>query len=220
VVDRKPKLIAAGVVLAVGIGLAMLFRRTEPQAALPTVPQAPPAAALASATPASAITPTPSMALMPMVTPTPLEGQLSPQARVTATSVGLSASAGLPPADAALVAQPASPPTIAPDAVAPPLGTQALPASSTPNFSGGRPVYATAGVADSQFDETAAGSPYQIHVVHPGDSLESLAERYLSDSGRSLELFDLNRDVLDNPHLLRIGAELKIPVEAGRSADE
>ena len=63
--------------------------------------------------------------------------------------------------------------------------------------------------ADSDAD---AESPYRIHVVHEGDSLERLAERYLADGGRSLELFDLNRDILDNPHLLRIGAELRIPI--------
>lgn len=51
----------------------------------------------------------------------------------------------------------------------------------------------------------------RTHVVHAGDSLESLAERYLGDEARALELFDLNRSVLENPHLLPIGAELAIP---------
>lgn len=36
--------------------------------------------------------------------------------------------------------------------------------------------------------------------------------RYLGDEARALEIFDLNRDVLDNPHVLRIGVELRIPV--------
>jgi nucleoid-associated protein YgaU len=53
------------------------------------------------------------------------------------------------------------------------------------------------------------------HVVHAGDSLERLAQRYLSDEGRAIEIFDLNREVLENPHLLPIGAELKIPLSAG-----
>lgn len=51
----------------------------------------------------------------------------------------------------------------------------------------------------------------QIHIVHPGDSLERLAKRYLGDEGRAIELFDHNRQVLENPHLLPIGAELRIP---------
>lgn len=49
------------------------------------------------------------------------------------------------------------------------------------------------------------------HVVHNGDTLESLSERYLGDPLRSLEIFELNRDVLTNPHLLPIGAVLRIP---------
>ena len=52
------------------------------------------------------------------------------------------------------------------------------------------------------------------HIVHEGDTLERIADRYLGDAGRAIEIFDLNRDILENPHLLRIGAELKIPQES------
>jgi nucleoid-associated protein YgaU len=54
----------------------------------------------------------------------------------------------------------------------------------------------------------------RIHVVHEGDNLDRLAMRYLGDAGRALEIFDLNRDVLENPHLLPLGVELKIPRSA------
>lgn len=57
----------------------------------------------------------------------------------------------------------------------------------------------------------AIAAEERIHIVHPGDSLERLAKRYLGDEGRAIELFDLNRQVLENPHLLPIGAELRIP---------
>jgi nucleoid-associated protein YgaU len=57
----------------------------------------------------------------------------------------------------------------------------------------------------------SAESAERIHVIHPGDSLDRLAKRYLGDEGRSLEIFDLNRGVLENPHLLPIGVELRIP---------
>ena len=56
-----------------------------------------------------------------------------------------------------------------------------------------------------------SGDERRIHVVHQGDSLDRLAARYLGDEARALEIFDLNRDVLENPHLLPIGAELRIP---------
>jgi nucleoid-associated protein YgaU len=59
----------------------------------------------------------------------------------------------------------------------------------------------------------------RVHVVHPGDSLERLAKRYLGDEGRALELFDLNRQVLENPHLLPIGAELRLPTGPAPALD-
>jgi hypothetical protein len=204
VVDRKPKLIAAGAVLTIGVSLAMLFRRTESQVALPAQTETPLTAALAPA-PSPAVTPTPPLVVTPTETPAPLDGQRSPLASVPATNVGLTAGVGMPTSVAPLTPAHAPPTAIASD----PLTT--LPAV---NASGGRPVYMT----DATTNEAPA-APYEIHVVHEGDSLERLAERYLADGGRSLELFDLNRDVLDNPHLLPIGAELKIPVEADRPAD-
>ena len=79
-----------------------------------------------------------------------------------------------------------------------------------------RPVYDT-----SPPDRTSeAAWPEEIvHIVRNGDTLEKLAERYLGDAGRALELFDLNREQLTNPHLLPIGAELRIPVPPRRDVD-
>jgi len=51
----------------------------------------------------------------------------------------------------------------------------------------------------------------RTHFVVDGDSLQKLAGRYLSDPNRSAEIYDLNRELLSNPDLLPIGAELKIP---------
>ena len=59
----------------------------------------------------------------------------------------------------------------------------------------------------------------RIHVVHEGDSLERLAKRYLDDAGRAMEIFELNRQVLANPHLLPLGAELRIPARDRLPAD-
>ena len=69
-------------------------------------------------------------------------------------------------------------------------------------------------------DGCAGGSnprPFQgasapvTHKVVDGDSLASLAERYLGSSSRAMELYEANRDVLTRPDVLPIGAELKIP---------
>lgn len=82
---------------------------------------------------------------------------------------------------------------------------------------GPRPVYLSPanGAADLGIADSLAGAPAtRVHVVHNGDTLTRLAKRYLGDEGRALEIFDLNRDQLANPHLLPIGAELRIPGSA------
>ena len=68
-------------------------------------------------------------------------------------------------------------------------------------------------------NNSSAGPEEIVHIVRNGDTLEKLAERYLGDAGRALELFDLNRDQLANPHLLPIGAELRIPIPPRRELD-
>jgi nucleoid-associated protein YgaU len=49
------------------------------------------------------------------------------------------------------------------------------------------------------------------HRVTDGDTLTDLAKRYLGNPNRWNELYDYNRDVLTNPDLLPIGADLRIP---------
>lgn len=78
------------------------------------------------------------------------------------------------------------------------------------------PAYSTSQVASA---DDAAWPEEIVHIVRNGDTLEKLAERYLGDAGRALELFDLNRDQLANPHLLPIGAELRIPIPPRRDLD-
>jgi len=51
----------------------------------------------------------------------------------------------------------------------------------------------------------------RTHRIIDGDTLAALAQRYLGSAARARELFDANRDVLSDPELLPIGAELKIP---------
>jgi nucleoid-associated protein YgaU len=55
-------------------------------------------------------------------------------------------------------------------------------------------------------DETA-----RSHKIVDGDTLAALAQRYLGSAARAEEIFKANRDVLNDPELLPIGAELKIP---------
>lgn len=51
----------------------------------------------------------------------------------------------------------------------------------------------------------------RTHRIVDGDTLAALAQRYLGSAEDAQRLFDANRDVLSDPRLLPIGAELKIP---------
>ena len=58
---------------------------------------------------------------------------------------------------------------------------------------------------------TPSAKPHKRHTIHDGDTLESLAVRYLGDSQRAAEILELNRNVLSNPELLPIGMTIVIP---------
>ncbi len=52
------------------------------------------------------------------------------------------------------------------------------------------------------------------HFVQRGDTLSSIAAKYLGSSARFQEIYDANRDRLRDANDLRIGQELKIPSRA------
>lgn len=52
---------------------------------------------------------------------------------------------------------------------------------------------------------------FSQHTIRDGDSLYSLAQRYLGDGQREMELYAENRHVLQNPQILPIGITLRIP---------
>ncbi len=65
--------------------------------------------------------------------------------------------------------------------------------------------------------ETASAPP--THKIIDGDSLALLAERYLGSASRAMEIYEANRNVLAQPEILPIGAELKIPRADQASAE-
>ena len=54
-------------------------------------------------------------------------------------------------------------------------------------------------------------APPQTHKVVDGDTLPKLSQQYFGRTDRYMEIFDFNRDVLQSPDVLPIGAELRIP---------
>ena len=68
--------------------------------------------------------------------------------------------------------------------------------------------------ADEVEPEPPASEPEekpQIYVVKKGDSLSKIAKEVYGNAGRWQEIYDANRDRIDEPNLIRPGWELNIP---------
>ena len=51
----------------------------------------------------------------------------------------------------------------------------------------------------------------RIYEVVAGDTLGAIAQRYYGQAGQYMKIFEANRDILDNPDLIKVGQKLKIP---------
>ena len=60
-------------------------------------------------------------------------------------------------------------------------------------------------------DSQRADEPVRTHKIVDGDTLADLAERYLGDADRYLEIYEANRDLLPSPGVLPIGVEIRLP---------
>ena len=52
---------------------------------------------------------------------------------------------------------------------------------------------------------------FGVHTVVAGDTLSKIARAYLGDSGRYMEIFNVNTDSLSNPDQIKVGQRLNIP---------
>ena len=62
-------------------------------------------------------------------------------------------------------------------------------------------------------------SPARFHEVQRGDTLSSIAGKYLGSQVRFPEIFEANRDLLNSPNDLQIGMRLRIPNAAATTAE-
>lgn len=51
----------------------------------------------------------------------------------------------------------------------------------------------------------------QIYEVRPGDTLGAIAQRIYGKASLYPKIFEANRDILDDPNLIKVGQKLKIP---------
>ncbi len=51
----------------------------------------------------------------------------------------------------------------------------------------------------------------RYHMVASGDTLGHIAQKYYGQAGKYMKIFEANREVLDDPNLIKVGQKLKIP---------
>ena len=51
----------------------------------------------------------------------------------------------------------------------------------------------------------------RLYEVVAGDTLGGIAQRYYGQASQYMKIFEANRDILDNPDLIKVGQKLKIP---------
>jgi len=51
----------------------------------------------------------------------------------------------------------------------------------------------------------------RYHVVASGDTLGHIAQKYYGKASEYMKIFEANRDILDDPNLIKVGQKLKIP---------
>ena len=209
--SRVKKILIVSLVLAVGVGLAWPYRKSAPMFVPEKQIEMPTEAVSGSVT----FTKPPVAAALGDVNPTPLDRHVVAKMASTADSAPTTPTpTGFDLENhAALVNQPSAGPSPTTPTLEQPPATPKVKVGETRTA---RPAYST---SRQDTADDAAWPDEVVHVVSNGDTLEKLAQRYLGDSGRAMELFDLNRDQLANPHLLPIGAELRIPIPPRRESD-
>lgn len=54
---------------------------------------------------------------------------------------------------------------------------------------------------------------YGYYTIQAGDTLSKLAKAHLGDPKRYMEIFNLNKDVLKNPDLIKVGQKIQLPAK-------
>ncbi len=60
----------------------------------------------------------------------------------------------------------------------------------------------------------AAGAQAHTYTVKPGDTLSKIAKEHLGNANAYMEIFNANRDVLQDPDKIKPGMVLKLPAHA------
>ncbi len=59
--------------------------------------------------------------------------------------------------------------------------------------------------------EEAPAVEERFYEVVSGDTLGGIAKKYYGNAGAYMKIFEANRDILDDPNLIKVGQKLRIP---------
>jgi nucleoid-associated protein YgaU len=203
-VTRKRKLLTATCILGLGFVLAWPFRRPENRNDFPAAPEDRPSEPMRASNGDAIVA-------KPLSEPAVIAQQMAPTVAHMASTAETAASSSSPQKINGFDL--ANHPALSEASI-----SMGVPNTTVPSESATRPAYTTVGEHLENSTATAWRDEV-LHIVANGDTLEKLAERYLKDAGRAMEIFDMNRDQLNNPHLLPIGVELRVPVSPDRIID-
>lgn len=95
-----------------------------------------------------------------------------------------------------------------------PLPTKAIPAITREQVQVGELPPPKSWQAEAPDASSFAADGVVVHRVREGETLSSIARRYLGSSDRYAELFAANRQILADPNQLKVGMQLVIPPTA------
>lgn len=67
-------------------------------------------------------------------------------------------------------------------------------------------------VDDRLVVETPPAPQFETYVIKKGDSLSRIAKHYYGDAMKYKDIFEANKDILDDPNKIFPGQEIKIPL--------
>jgi hypothetical protein len=72
-------------------------------------------------------------------------------------------------------------------------------------------IQVTGGGSSSGGAATATATTSKTYTVKAGDTLSKIAKQHLGDANAYMRIYELNRDQLSNPDLIKPGQVLKLP---------
>lgn len=90
-------------------------------------------------------------------------------------------------------------------------GSDTVPDTSGGGGGGGKPDFSNVQGGSDTVADTGGGGGQQSYTVEKGDNLSSISKRFYGKSKYWKQIFDANRDTIENPDLIYPGQTINLP---------